>query len=102
VKEIREAINIKAGVSDADVFHFFDDNVEADLEVEELLADAAHSEVQDAGTDVAEGVAWPVNVPTTVTTTTTAGYQGSTNSGGNQSSTIAPSVASSKASTKHQ
>jgi hypothetical protein len=48
-KEIREAINIKAGVSDADVSNFFDDNVGADLEVEELLVDAAHSEVQDAG-----------------------------------------------------
>ena len=49
MKEIREAINIKAGVSDADVSNFFDDNVGADLEVEELLVDAAHSEVQDAG-----------------------------------------------------
>jgi len=99
-KQIREAINFKAGVTDADVSDFFDDAQDVD---DNLLEGAV-----DVVAAVEEETAEPVDVPAIITAATataatnatagnaTAGGRASTNS-----STIAPSVASSKARTKH-
>jgi hypothetical protein len=103
--QIREAINFKAGVTDADVSDFFDDAHDVVVADDNLL-EGDELEVTDAVDVVAaveEEPAQPVDVPaivtattTTAATNTTAGRRASTNS-----STIAPSVASSKARTKH-
>jgi len=99
-KQIREAINFKAGVTDADVSDFFDDAQDVDDNPLEGAVDVVAA--------VEEETAEPVDVPAIITAATataatnatagnaTAGGRASTNS-----STIAPSVASSKARTKH-
>jgi len=94
-KQIREAINFKAGVTDADVSDFFDDAQDVDDNPLEGAVDVVAA--------VEEETAEPVDVPAIITAATataatnaTAGCRASTNS-----STIAPSVASSKARTKH-
>jgi hypothetical protein len=102
-KQIREAINFKAGVTDADVSDFFDDSLDVVAEADDNLLDAEEAEVDDVVAAVEEEPAQPEDVPAIITastataaTTSTAGRRASTNS-----STIAPSVASSKARTKH-
>ena len=94
-KQIREAINFKAGVTDADVSDFFDDAQDVDDNPLEGAVDVVAA--------VEEETAEPVDVPAIITaaiataaTNATTGCRASTNS-----STIAPSVASSKARTKH-
>jgi hypothetical protein len=101
-KQIREAINFKAGVTDADVSDFFDDAQDVVVADNNLL-EGEELEVDGVVAAVEEEPAQPVDVPAIVTATTatavtnaTAGHWASTNS-----STIAPSVASSKARTKH-
>jgi hypothetical protein len=101
-KQIREAINFKAGVTDADVSDFFDDSQDVVVADDNVLA-GEEPDVDDVIAAVEEDLAQPVDVPTIVTATiatnataTTAGHRASTNS-----STIAPSVASSKTKTKH-
>ncbi len=100
-KQIREAINFKAGTTDADVSDFFEDS--PDVVADDNLLDGEEAEGDDVVAAVEEEPALPVDVPAIITantataaTTTTAGRRASTNS-----STIAPSVASSKARTKH-
>jgi hypothetical protein len=96
-KQIREAINFKAGVTDADMSDFFDDTTGASLEADDNLLDAGEVEGHDVVATREEELAQPVDVPAIVTTTTTAttsttGCWASTNCAGNQSSTIAPSI----------
>jgi hypothetical protein len=101
VKQIRAAMNVKAGVTDADVSDFFDDDkVEAEGEAEgeaEAVAEGG-GEQQGAGLDNQQLLAnnqTPV-VPTIVTTTQRRSSAGSSHNG-QLSSNIAASVQSSKA-----
>jgi hypothetical protein len=87
-KEIREAINISAGVTDADVSEFFDEpdgGLLDDDEEEEVIVEAP-----PAAADVADAEAVP-------TVTTAVGRRQSTSSG---PGSIATSVGTSKARTK--
>jgi len=100
-KQIREAINFKAGVTDANVSDFFDDSL--DVVADDNLLDGEEAGVDDVVAGVEEEPVQPVDVLAIITattataaTTTTAGCQAS-----NNSSTIAPSVVGSKACTKH-
>jgi hypothetical protein len=93
-KQIREAINTKAGVTDADVSDFFDDDeVEAEGEAEAEAEGGEHNNQQLLANNAA-----PV-VPTIVTTTQRRSSAGSSHNG-QVPSTIAASVQSSKARTR--
>jgi hypothetical protein len=94
-KQIRKAINFKAGVTDADVSDFFDDSL--DVVADDNQLDGEEAGVDDVDAGVEEEPEQPVDVPAIITantttdaTTTTAGRRAS-----NNSSTIAPSVAGS-------
>ena len=103
-KQIREAINFKAGVTDADVSDFLDNMVDA--EADDNLLEGDEADGDDVVGPIEDKPAQPGDVPAIITTTTAAttsitGCQASTNSASNQPSIIAPTVANSKAHTKH-
>jgi hypothetical protein len=67
-KQIREAINFKAGITDTDMSDFFDDTVDA--EADDNLLDGEEAGGDDVVATMEEEPAQPVDVPAIVTTTT--------------------------------
>jgi hypothetical protein len=86
-KQIWEAINFKAGVTDADVSDFLDNMVDA--EADDNLLEGDEADGDDVVGPIEDKPAQPGDVPAIITTTTAAttsvtGRQASTNSASNR------------------